>query len=169
MYIRPAYLWRTLDDGRRQVSWRTWLLIWIAPGLFLLAAAGMLGLAAYGAVASVPGKGEVVRVYSWPGETMFDRGQTNYSPVFRYIWSDGAHTEASTGMSHPNWNFAIGSQHDIRYFPSRKANVILPGPHNAAAGWIILLIGVVCSVPALAANWAVRRWLRGGAPVRNGN
>ncbi|MGB1389222.1 MAG: hypothetical protein ACPG61_10085 [Paracoccaceae bacterium] len=55
MYIRPAVLWRKLEDGQRQVSWRMWRLIWNVPGLFPLSAAGILGLTGYGALALVLG------------------------------------------------------------------------------------------------------------------
>jgi len=47
-------------------------------------------------------------------------------------------TEASTGMSHPDWNFAIGSQHDIRYFLAREGSVIPQCPDNMAAEHIIV-------------------------------
>ncbi|MDJ0628851.1 MAG: hypothetical protein QNJ44_11375 [Rhodobacter sp.] len=162
LYSQP-FFWRTLPDGRREVSWRVWVLIWVAPVLFLIAGAGMLLIEGYRHLASTPATGEVVRVYAWEGETVFDRGTTNYGPVFRYLWSDGQPTEATSGMSHPEWNFDIGSTHDIRYFPGRKANVVFPGPHNWYAGLIVGAIGLVLSVPALWASLRIRRWLGAGA------
>ena len=161
-FARP-YFWRTLPDGRREVSWRVWVLIWVAPALFAMAGAGMLLIEAYRHLASVPATAEVVRVYAWDGETIFDRGSKNYGPVFRYVWSDGLPTEATSGMSDPDWNFDIGSTHDIRYFPSVKANVVLPGAHNWYPGLIVGAIGLVLAVPAARATQAMRRWRETGA------
>ncbi|MDJ0827850.1 MAG: hypothetical protein QNJ16_20380 [Rhodobacter sp.] len=154
------YFWRELPDGRREVSWRVWVLIWVAPVLFLLAGAGMLGIEAYRHLASVPATGEVVRVYAWEGETVFDRGTTNYGPVFRYVWSDGQLTEATSGLSHPDWNFEIGSRHAIRYLPGVKTDVVLPGPHNWYPGLIVGAIGLILTLPALWATARLRRWQR---------
>lgn len=158
-----AYFWHTTPDGRREISWRTWLLVWILPGLLLLAAVVMLGWESYRHLATVPTTGEVVRVYAWEGETMFDRGDTNYGPVFRYTWTDGTETEASVGMSHKDWNFEIGSVHPIRYFAGSKTNVVLPGAVNFYAGLIVGALGLVCMIPALFAASRLRRWQRGGA------
>lgn len=156
------YFVRTLPDGRRQVGWRLWVLIWILPGLFLAAAALMFAHEGWRHVASVPTTGEVVQVYDWPGGTIFDRGVTNYGPVFRYSWSDGSATEATSGLSHPSFNFPIGSVHEIRYFPDAKRNVVLPGLHNWMAPSIILGLGAVTLIPALWATARLRRWQREG-------
>ncbi len=163
LFSSQLFLVRTDGNGRRLISWRLWVLIWVAPVLFGLAAVLMLGQAGYLRLASVPGEGEVVRVYAWEGETPFDRGRINYGPVFRYDWSDGQPTDASLGQSHPDWNFEIGSRHAIRYLPGVKANVMLPGWHNWAAGLIILAIGAVLTLPALWATVRLRRWQRAGA------
>lgn len=163
MTARP-HLWQTLPDGGRVVSWRLWVLIWVAPVLFLAAAALMFGQQAWRHVTSQPIEAQVVRVYDWPGETVFDRGQTKFGPVFRYQWTDGTMTEASTGMSHPDFDFPVGSVHEIRYFPDRKGNVVLPGIHNWMAPSIILGIGAVLLAPALWATARVKRWLDKGAP-----
>lgn len=157
------YLWRTLPDGQREIGWRLWVLIWVAPVLFAAAAALLLAVAAYSLATSRPTTGEVVRVYGWEGETPFDRGRINYAPVFRYIWQDGEPTEASVGMSHPDWNFAVGSTHEIRYFPGRKSDVILPGFHNWQVGLTILAIAAVLTLPALWATGWLRRWRRQGS------
>lgn len=149
-----AYLWRTTKTGQRQVSWRLWVLIWVTPVLFALASAGLLGEAAYKLLATEETEGRIVRVYAWDGETIFDRGTTHYGPVFRYVWSDGNPTEASVGMSHRDWNFDIGSRHQIRYFPGRKTNVVIPGPHNWA---VLLMIGAITLMTAVPAWWATRR------------
>ncbi len=159
------FFWRELPDGRREVSWRLWVLIWVLPVLMLGAGVAMLAFEGWRHMASVPGKGEVVRVYSWEGDTPFDRGATNYGPVFRYTWSDGKVTEASAAMSHPDWNFEIGSVHDIRWFEGVKRDVVLPGIHNWLAGLIVLAIGVVCLLPALWATRRLRRWIAAGSAV----
>ncbi len=153
---------RSLDDGTRQIGWRLWVLIWVLPTLFLAAATLMLVYEGYRHATSVPTKGEVVRVYEWEGDTVFDRGVTNYGPVFRYTWTDGTETEATSGLSHPDFNFAIGSSHDIRYFADAKRNVVLPGMHNWMAPLIILGIGVVTALPALWGTARLKRWQRKG-------
>lgn len=157
------YLLRETGEGVREISWRMWVLVWVVPVAFGLAALWLVVEAGYKRLATVPGEGEVVRVYAWEGETLFDRGQVNYAPVFRYVWSDGAPTEASVGMSHPGWNFPVGSRHAIRFFPGRKADVVLPGAHNWAVAAIIAAIAAVCVLPALWATRALRRWRAAGA------
>ena len=163
MHLSQRFLWQTLPDGRREVSWRLWVLIWIAPVLFLAASVLMLGAEGWRHATSTPGEGEVVRVYAWEGETIFDRGTTNYGPVFRYVWSDGQPTEATSGMSHPDWNFDIGSRHAIRWFEDAKRNVVLPGLHNWLAGLIIGAIGLALLPFALLITGAIRKWQRAGA------
>ena len=158
-----AFFWRTLEDGRREVSWRVWVLIWVAPVLFLLAGAGLLVWEGYRHLASVPTEAEVVRVYEWDGEGLFTSGTKLYGPVFRYVWSDGETTEATSGMSDPDWNFEIGSTHQIRYFPAYKANVVFPGAHNWLPGLIVGAIGLILTGPALWGSLRIRRWLRAGA------
>lgn len=160
---RQPYFYRQTADGRREVSWRTWVLIWLLPVLFGLAAALLLAEAAYKRLATRPGTGEVVRVHAWEGETIFDRGRINYAPVFRYVWSDGEPTEASPGMSNPGWNFGIGARHAIRYFPGRKADVVLPGPHNWAVAGMIAAIAMLTAIPAALLSRALRRWQARGA------
>lgn len=163
MFLSQPHFLKEYPDGQRVVSWRSWVLVWLLPGLFLLAAAALVGEAVYARLATVPARGEVVRVYAWPGETWFDRGVTNYAPVLRYEWSDGSLTEASAGNSHPDWNFPVGSQHDIRYFPGAKTDVVLPGPHNWFAAAVIGGIGLVLLVPALWLTRRLLRWRAGGA------
>lgn len=159
-----TYLWRVTEGGRRLVSWRLWVLIWVTPVLFALAFAALLGEAGYKRYATVETEAEVVRVYAWGGETIFDRSTVNYAPVFRYVWSDGAPTEASVGMSHPDWNFDIGTRHVIRYFPAAKSDLVLPGPHNWAAAWIIGALALVTALPALWGTRRLNRWQAGGRP-----
>lgn len=158
---RP-YMWRELPDGRREVSWRPWVLIWVIPVLFLGAAALFVAEATWKLMATTPTTGTVVQVYAWPGETIFDRGVTNYGPVFEYAWSDGEMTRAGVGNSHPDWNFEVGSRHQILYFPGSKKNVVLPGPHNWFVAAVIGGIGAVLLAPALFAAHRLRRWRNSG-------
>lgn len=161
-WTSQRFFLKETEEGRRLVSWRVWVLIWVAPALFALAFAVLLGEAAYKRLATVPGEGEVVRVYAWEGETWFDRGVTNYAPVLSYDWTDGKPTEASTGMSHPGWNFEIGSRHMIRYFPGAKADLVLPGAHNWSVAWVIGAIAAVLLLPALWGTWRLKKWQAGG-------
>lgn len=158
MLFSQPFFWRTHSDGRREVSWRVWVLIWVTPVLFAVAALMMLAFESYRHLASRPTTGEVVKVYSWPGGTIFDAGKTNYSPLYRYRWSDGEMTEATAGMSHPDWNFPLGSVHEIRYFPARKTNVVRPGFHNFAPGLVIAALALITAIPAFWGDRRVRRW-----------
>ncbi len=163
MLASQPYLWRTAPDGRREISWRLWVLIWVAPVLFSLAGAALLVVEGYRHLASTPTTGEVVRVYEWDGDTILSRGTKLYGPVFRYVWSDGKPTDATSGMSDPSWNFEIGSTHEIRYFKGYKANVVFPGRHNWLPGLIVGAIGLVLLVPAGWGTRALLRWKARGA------
>ena len=161
LFSRP-FLTEETAEGVRLASWRVWFFIWLVPVAFA-AAAVILGMATgLRYLATVPGEGEVVRVYSQAGETVFDRGVTNYAPVFRYEFAPGEETEASAGMAAPGWNFEIGSRHAIRFDPKVKGDVMLPGRHNWVVAWIMALIAAVLALPALWAHLRVRRWQRGG-------
>ncbi|GAA6203166.1 DUF3592 domain-containing protein [Aquicoccus sp. SU-CL01552] len=169
--MTQLFLFRTTPDGKRQVSWRVWVLIFLLPVLFLGTAVA-LAFESYSFVANAKRTtGEVVRVYSWEGWNPWDGETTDYSPVFRYRFSDGEMTEASTGQSSPNWNFEIGSQHDILFLPDRKRDVRQVRFEQLwALPATIGLIGLVLLCPALIAAFFVFRWLKGGAPqaVANG-
>lgn len=162
MVFSQAFLLRTAPDGRREASWRVWMLIWLLPAAFALAGLAMLVHEAYRHIATVPGEGEVVRVYEWQGDTPFDRGKTLYGPVFRYVWSDGEPTEATSGTSSPDWNFPIGTVMAIRYFPGQKADIVLPGRHNWLPGLTVAALALVFLPFSLIGHRAVRRWLNAG-------
>ena len=162
------FLLRTGPDGRRQASWRIWVLIFLLPGVFLVAAA-LLAWDSYSFIAKAERTtGEVVRVYSWEGWNPWDGETTDYSPVFRYVFSDGKPTEASTGQSSPNWNHEIGSKHEILFDPMIRTDV---KQDNFEQLWAVAAtigaIGTVLLVPAFIAAWFLRRWLRGSALRRN--
>ncbi|MHA6324324.1 DUF3592 domain-containing protein [Roseivivax sp. CAU 1753] len=139
------------------------MLIFLLPVLFLGTAAA-LALESYIFVANAERtKGEVVRVYSWEGWNPWDGATTDYSPVFRYRFSDTEMTEASTGQSSPNWNFDIGTTHDILFDPDLKRNVRQVRFEQLwALPVTIFLIGLICLIPAAIAAFFVIRWLKGG-------
>lgn len=157
------YFLRTLPDGRRQISRRVWILVWVVPVLFLLAAAWLTLEVYIIRDATVETEAEVVRVYSWEGETIMDRGEMNYSPSFRYVWTDGKPTEATAGMSHPDWNLAVGSRHTIRYYPDAKRDIVFRDNAGFAIAGIIALIGLAVLPFSLIGTWLLLRWRRAGA------
>lgn len=161
--MTQLYFTRTLPDGRRLVSWRVWLLIFLLPGLFLGAAA-FFALESFHVVSQYHRtSGEVVRVYSWPGYNPWDGDTTDYSPVFRYEFRPGEMTEASTGQSSPNWNYEIGSRHEILFDSGAKRDV---RQDNFEQLWTlpatIGAIGAILLLPALIAAFFVRRWQKAG-------
>lgn len=167
--IQPGgYLWRTLPDGTRQVSWRVWPLVFAVPGLFAGFAAFFAGERLVIASTWTRTEGEVVRVHARGGWTPWTGATTDYSPVFRYEFRPGETTEASTGQSSPNWNRAIGSRHPILFDPSQKGDVrqqsfellwALPAARSALAALTL--------IPALVAMALIRRWRRGGPRSRS--
>ncbi len=164
------FLLRTGPDGERQASWRVWVLIFLLPVLFLIAAA-ILAWDSYAFVARAERTtGVVVKVYSWEGWNPWDRATTDYSPVFRYRFSDGKMTEASTGQSSPNWNYEIGSQHEILFNPDIKTDV---KQNNFEQLWAVSAtigtIGLVLLIPAIIAALFVLRWLKAGSNRREGS
>ncbi|MDJ0820742.1 MAG: hypothetical protein QNJ09_02890 [Paracoccaceae bacterium] len=156
---RP-WLWRDGPDGRA-VSWRVWVLVWVLPVCFLGGALVSWLIVAWDLDRSVVVTGEVVQVYAWPGEWIFERGVTNYAPVFVYDDPVKGAIRASTGMSHPDLNLAVGSTHQIHVFPGEDRDVMLPGPHNWLHVWVVGAMGLVLVLPSLWGTWRLRRWLRG--------
>lgn len=161
--MTQPFLLRTGPDGKRQASWRVWVLIFVLPALFMMATA-VLGFESLGFVDRAERTtGEVVRVYEWQKWNPWEGTHTSYGPVFRYEFSDDETTEASTGQASSNWGFEIGSRHDILFLPDVKGDVKLD---NFETLWALPLtifgIGLGTFIPALFAAWRVRRWLRGG-------
>lgn len=130
------WLLRTRPDGTREASWRMWLLIYLLPALFFVAAGMEASLSRLFLTIAEPARGEVVRVYEWEGWNPWNGSTADYSPVFRYRFSDGEMTDASTGMSSPNWNFPVGSHHDILFNPGGEKYV---SPNMFQMYWIGLL------------------------------
>lgn len=160
-YSSRNWLLRT-RDGKREASWRMWFLIFLMPLAFFCAAVYLTFVSLVFDARAVTTNGEVVRVYKWEDWTPWDGTTTIYSPVFRYRFSDGEMTEASTGQSSPNWNFEVGSTHEILFLPGRKGDVKL---NNFETLWavplIILAISAATLIPALLGALLLLRWLRG--------
>ena len=170
--MKQIYLLRTLPDGQRQVSWRVWVLIFVLPVLFIGTAVGLAVLSNKIVSEYQRATGEVVRVYDWPGYTPWDGETTDYSPVFRYEFRKGEMTEASTGQSSPNWNYEIGSHHEILFDPTQKIDVKQNSFEQLwALPTILGTIGGIFLIPALIAVLLVFRWkrreVRQVAPDRN--
>lgn len=102
-------------------------------------------------------QGEVVRVYVWDNDNPFFGGDKLYGPVFRYVWSDGKPTQASTGQSFST-PFKAGERHAILFDPDRKTDVRLTYFEQLWALPVILLL--IALITFLAAwilwAWAIR-------------
>ncbi len=160
MAARGPFLWRD-GPGGRAVSWRVWVLICLLPGVMAAGALFLVFEQLWKQAVSVPAVGVVDHVYSWPGETLFDRGQTLYSPRMRYTEPDGQTRAATVGLAHPGFDFALGSEHAIRIFPGRDRDAMLPGLHNWMAAIVVGLLAAVLALPALWAHLRLRKWLAG--------
>jgi len=102
-----------------------WFLIFLLPVAFLCASVYLTFATLMFYANAERTSGEVTRVYEWEDWSPWTGDTTTYGPVFRYRFTDGSLTEASTGQSSPNWNFEIGSSHEILYLPSHKGDVKL--------------------------------------------
>lgn len=158
------FLIRTLPDGRRQASWRLWVLIWLLPVAFAVATAVLAAMVYIDRDTMIETTGEVTHVYAWENDApqIFYPGETIYSPRFRYVWSDGSETEATTGSSHTGWNFALGSKHRIRYDPDEKGDVVLAGPSEWWVTEVIGLMALSLLPVGLVGSALLMRWLNGG-------
>lgn len=154
----------TLPDGSRRVSWRIWVLIWVTPLLFLGAAAFLALQVVQQRQAMVETTGTVVKVYEWESTNPFDEGPYVYGPVFRYTWTDGTETEASTGTSSSLQNYPVGTEMTIRYNPDAKDNVVIVGPSEWMVARVIAIIGLVLAIPSILASLLIWRWQRRTRP-----
>ncbi len=150
-------------NGKREASWRMWLLIFLLPVCLFCAAIFLSFQSFYFQARSSRALGEVVRVYAWDDWNPWDGETTSYGPVFRYQFTDGSWTEASTGQSSPNWNFVQGSTHEILFLKGQKSDVRL---NNFESFWAVALIisalGFLALIPSIAAAWLLKRWLNSG-------
>lgn len=110
----------------RDMSWRQRLaiILFAFPVLCTLAALLFFAESALYYAKSEPVTGTVVQVYARPGETIFDRGQTNYEPIFTYM--DGTRERrASVGSGHSSFAYEVGETATIRAIPGDNGNVRL--------------------------------------------
>ena len=159
------YIWRTNADGSRQVSWRAWVLVWVLPAVFAAATLWLVIEVYLVRAQTVETTGTVTHVYTWENDApqFIFPGAHTYSPRYQYTWTDGTQTEATAGRSHTTWDFEIGSEHAIRYYPDRKDDVVLVGPTEWLVAQIIGLM-TLCVIPvSMLVSLRIRRWLRGGA------
>lgn len=101
---------------------RVLIIVFCGPVLMTLAAIGFAADSAVFLLRSEIATGTVVQVHEWEGTTLFDRGQTNYEPVFTYL-DAGEERRASVGSSHSSFEMAVGETAEIRYIPGGRGNV----------------------------------------------
>ena len=158
LFSRP-FLWRD-SGGTREASWRAWLLIWLAPALFALAAAALAVEATVRTVLATPVEARVVQVYSWPSTDPWTHGTMQYAPVFAWTDDAGRERRASVNLRRAGWNLPVGSTHTV-LVPPGGGDVALPGPHNWIVAGVIAAIAAVLALPALWLHLRLRRWLKG--------
>ena len=146
--MAAQYLWRE-QDGKREISRRLWVLVWVTPVVFALALLWLIVEAYVKTRLYSPAEAEVVRVYSW-------EDTKGVAPLMRYTWVDGKETEATPGLRHENWDFPVGSRQDIRFNPWWKTNVVLPGLHNWFVAKIIALFTIATSL--ISGYVTIRLW-----------
>ena len=137
-------------------KWRLQVALFAMPVLFAAVALLFATESAWFQLRAGKAEGEVVRVYTWDGESFLD-GDKVYGPVFRYRWSDGTFTEASLGVSHKAWNFPVGSTRTILYDRSRKADVRVAG---FFFNWGIPAVLFALSLATLLPAWLLWHRLR---------
>ena len=108
----------------RALTWkaRVRIIVFAFPVLCLVAAALFAVEALLYHSRSVAVTGTVVERYEWEGTTPFDRGQTNFEPIFTYTL-DGDSYRASVGSAHSSFDVAIGETATIRAIPGDRGNV----------------------------------------------
>jgi len=146
-----AGIFFTFNDTAKIVpAFRTRILVWVAPVLFLAAGLMWFAVSFMWVFGSIETTGIVNNVYEWEAENAIEAGETLYSSVFSYTWTDGLETSASLFMSGTEFNFEIGSEHTILYNPNVKENVRFPGfEFNYLAPSVIFAIGIMFSLISL--------------------
>lgn len=129
--------------------WALRRIVFLFPVLCLLTAAFYATENALFQMRARQTQGEVVRVYQRAGENMFERGRTLYSPVFRYRWSDGTFTQASTGQAFAR-KFEIGERHTILFDPHTRNDVRLNAFEQS---WKLPLVLSLLGLLTLALAW----------------
>ncbi len=105
-------------------TWRTKLLVWMMPILFLGAGMGWLVSSYLWVANATETTGIVTNVIA---QTAADSADIFYNPEFSYTWTDGTETKGALGLASPEFNFEIGSEHSILFDPAVKGNVRFSG------------------------------------------
>jgi len=160
--IRRDYLW-TDSAGRRHIGMNIWILTWVFPVL-LMAAALLYFLAVTADYRMARDTtGTVVQVYQFEGETIFDRGEMQFVPVFEVVDETGRTRRLTPEMRHADWNFEVGSVHPLRVARQAPTRVLLGDGVPSLIPFWIAVIALVSSVPAGLLSWRLIRWRRAGA------
>lgn len=131
-------------------TWKTKLLVWMMPVMFLLVALILLFSSFMWVINASETTGTVTEVFEWQADNAVENGLVLYGPVFEYQWSDGSLTTGALGLSSPEYNFEIGSEHSILFDPLIKGNVRLPGfMFNYLLGAIIMSVAAMFGLISL--------------------
>lgn len=119
-----GFFFRKSASGQTVPTWGTKLLIWIMPVLFLGAGMGWLA-SSHSWVANARAAEAVVTAVA----TMDTAGNdpVYYIPEFEFALEDGSKATAKLGLASPDFNFEIGSKHEILYDPVAGGPVRFPG------------------------------------------
>lgn len=161
------FLLRTDPDGTRHISWRVWVLVWVLPVCFLGAALFLALQTLWIRENTIETTGTVVQVYEWDNDApkIFYPGEKVYSPVYLFTDETGREVRATAGMSHTRWNFPVGTEKTIRFFPGAEGDVVLAGPMEWALAQVITAIGISLVPLSLLGSIVLIFWRRaGGAP-----
>ena len=148
------------NNTTRGWSWRRRVefVIWLGPDLFLAATLLFAAQSAIYVARPVPVQGTVVAHYEWPGETFFDRGTTNYEPIFTCDL-EGESVRASVGSAHSSFDVPIGTTATIRAIQGENGNV---RPAIWQGLWFIPAMLSIFTLVAFAIAlplWLVARYL----------
>ena len=151
--MNGAFYWLIAQRVTRGWTWRKRIavILLVGPVLMGIAAAGAAVVSVLTLTQSERVEGTVVDRYEWPGETIFDRGQINYEPIFTYIDpATGTERRASVGTPHTSFDFEIGETTEILVKPGSTGNVTLPGDGLWFLPKVLALIGLAWLAVSLA-------------------
>ena len=155
--------WVTTDaEGNRHIGSVLWGLLGAVPTAMLAVSAFLLFNLFEETFRYERTMGEVVEVRSFVSTAPWNRGTTEYVPVFLYTWTDGASTRAGVNLASASYNFPIGSRHEILFNPDRRDDVRIAGAHNwiVPGGFAALTLLTLVAFGVL--HRRLRRWEAGG-------
>jgi len=130
--------------------WAAQRLVFVFPVLCFVASLGYFAESLLFQLEAEKTEGVVVRVYEWDNDSSIFGGAKVYGPVFRYQWSDGNPTEASTGQSFTH-RFQEGERYPILFDPTAKGDVRLT--------WFEQLFALPAALLAIALATLLPAWL----------